>query len=64
MPESSEPSKFVSHRVGISGESDLRKDPHSIKFKERPQLFLKPSFGELRDSKLSDLRPFDNSVGK
>ena len=31
MPESSEPSKFVSHRVRMLGEFDSRKDSHSTK---------------------------------
>ena len=44
----------------MSGEIDSRKDSHSTKFKWRPQTFIKLSFRELCDSKLSSLHPFDN----
>ena len=60
MPESIESSKFVSHRVRMSGEFDPRKEPHSKKVEQRPQIFIKLSFTELCGSKLSDLHPFDN----
>ena len=43
----------------MSGEFGSRKGPHSTKFERRPQLLVKLSFGELCDSKLSGLRPFD-----
>ena len=43
------------------GEFDSRKDLQSIKFERRPQIFIKPSFKELCDSKLSGLHPFDNT---
>ena len=42
------------------GEFDLRKDLQSAKFEQRPQIFVKLSFRELCDSKLSGLHPFDN----
>ena len=41
---------------------DSGKDLQSIKFKQRPQIFVKLSFRELCDSKLSGLHPFDNMV--
>ena len=44
----------------MSGEFDSRKDSHSIKFEQRSQIFVKLSFRELRDSKLSGLHPFGN----
>ena len=53
-------SRFVSHRATISGEFDSRKDSQSTKFKRRPRLFIKLSFRELCDSKLSGLHAFDN----
>ena len=53
-------SKFVSHRVRISGQFDSRKDSHSAKVERRPQIFVKLSFRELCGSKLSGLQPFDN----
>ena len=34
LPESTESSKFVSHRARVSGEFDSRKDSHSSKFKQ------------------------------
>ena len=37
MPESIEPSSFVSHRARISGEFDSRIDSQSSKFQRRPQ---------------------------
>ena len=43
------------------GEFDSRKDLQSIKFERRPQIFIKPNFKELCDSKLSGLHPFDNT---
>ena len=46
----------------MSGEFDSRKDSQSIKFEQRPQIFVKLSFRELRDSKLSGLHAFDNMV--
>ena len=60
LPESVESSRFVSHRARTSGEFDSRKDSQSTKFEQRPQIFVKLSFTELRDSKLSGLPAFDN----
>ena len=34
LPESTESSKFVSHRARVLGEFDSRKDSHSSKFKQ------------------------------
>ena len=42
----------------MSGEFDSRMDWHPIKFKQKPQIFVK--LRELCDSKLSGLHPFDN----
>ena len=42
------------------GEFDSRKDSYPTKFKRRLRILLKLNFRELRDSKLSGLRPFDN----
>ena len=44
------------------GEFDSRKDSQSTKFQRRPQIFVKLSFRELCDSKLSGLHVFDNMV--
>ena len=44
----------------MSGEVDSRKGSQSTKFEQRPQIFLKLSFRELYDSKLSGLHAFDN----
>ena len=44
----------------MSGEFDSRKDSQSAKFERRPQIFVKLSFRELYDSKLSGLHAFDN----
>ena len=41
-------------------EFDSRKDSHSTKFDRRPQIFIKLSFRELCNSKLSGLQAFDN----
>ena len=60
MPESIESFKFVSDRARMSGKFDSRKDLHSTNFEGRPQIFVKLSFRELCDSKLSGLHPFDN----
>ena len=57
-------SKFVSHRVRMSGELDSRKDLQSAKFEWSPQVFLRLSFRELRYSKVSSLHPFDNMAIK
>ena len=46
----------------MSGEFDSRKDSHSTKFEQRPQILVKLSFRELCNSKLSDLHTFDNMV--
>ena len=60
MPESIEPSWFVAHRVRMPGEVDSRKDSQSARFERKPQLFVKLSFRELCDSKLSGLHAYDN----
>ena len=60
MPESVESSRFVSNTVRMSGEFDSRKDLQSAKFEQRPQIFIKLSFRELWDLKLSGLHAFDN----
>ena len=44
----------------MSGEFDSSKDSQSTKFKWKPQIFVKLSFRELCDSKLSGLHAFDN----
>ena len=44
----------------MSGEFDSKKNSHSMKFKQRPQIFVKLSFRELCDSQLPGLHPFDN----
>ena len=44
----------------MSGEFDSRKNSHSAKLEQRPQIFIKLSFRELCGSKLSGLHPFDN----
>ena len=44
----------------MSGEFDSRKDLQSTKFERRPRIFVKLSFRELCDSKLSGLHAFDN----
>ena len=44
----------------MSGEFDSRKNSQSTKFERRPQIFVKLSFKELCDPKLSGLHPFDN----
>ena len=44
----------------MSGEFDLRKNIQSTKFEQRPQIFVKLSFRELCDSKLSGLHALDN----
>ena len=44
----------------MSGEFDSRKDSHSMRFEQRPQILVKVSFRELCDSRLSGLHPFDN----
>ena len=52
FPESIESSKFASEGAGwggggMSGEFDSRKDSHSTKLEQRPQIFVKLSFREL-----------------
>ena len=47
FPESIESSKFASHRARMSGEFDSRKDSHSTKLEQRPQIFVKLNFREL-----------------
>ena len=60
MSEAIESSRFVSDRARMSGEFDSREDSQSTKFEQRPQIFVKVSFRELCDSKLSGLHAFDN----
>ena len=60
LSESIESSRFISHRARMSGEFDSRKDSQSTKFERRPQIFVKLSFRELCDSKLSGLHASDN----
>ena len=62
MPESIEPSRFVSHRTRMSGEFDSRKDSQSTKFERRPRIVPTLRFRELRDLKLPGLHAFDNMV--
>ena len=59
FPESSESSRFVSYRARMSGKFDW-KDSQSAKFKQSIQIFVKLSFRELCDSKLSWLLAFEN----
>ena len=44
----------------MSREFVSRKDPHSTKFEQKPQIYIKLSFRELRNSNLSGLHSFDN----
>ena len=44
----------------MSGKFDSRKYLQSTTSEQRPQIFVKLSFRELCDSKLSGLHPFDN----
>ena len=60
LAESVGSSRFASHRARVSREFDSRKDLQSTKFEQRHQMFLKLSFRELCDSKLSGLSAFDN----
>ena len=62
LRESIELSRFVSHRARMSGEYDSKKDSQSTKFERRRQMFVKLSFRELCNSKLSGLHAFDNMV--
>ena len=62
LPESIKSSWFVSHRARMSGEFDSRKDSQSTKFEQRPEIFVKLSFRELCDSKLSGLHAFNNMI--
>ena len=48
----------------MSEEFDSRKDLQSTKFERRPQIFVKLSFRELHDSKLSGLHAFDSMAIK
>ena len=60
MPESINSSRFASHRARMSIAFDSRKDSQSTKFERKPQIFVKLSFIELCDSKLSGVDAFDN----
>ena len=44
----------------MSEEFDSKKDSHSTKYEQRPQIFVKLSFREFCDSELSGLQPFVN----
>ena len=44
----------------MSGDFDSRKDSHSLKFEQRPQIFVKLSLRELCYSELPGLHLFDN----
>ena len=44
----------------MSGEFDSWTDSQSTKFQQGPQIFIKLSFREFHDSKLSGLHAFDN----
>ena len=44
----------------MSGTFNAKKDSHSTKFEQRPQIFIKLTFRELCNSKLSGLHPLDN----
>ena len=44
----------------MSREFDSRKDPHSTKLEQRPQIFTQLCFKEFCGSKLSSLHPSDN----
>ena len=44
----------------MSGEFDSRKDSHSTKLEQRPQIFAELSFRELCGSTLSGLHPSDS----
>ena len=46
----------------MSGEFESGKDSQSTIFERRPRIFVKLSFRELCDSKLSGLHAFDNMV--
>ena len=46
----------------MSGEFDSRKNSQSIKFEQKPQIFVKLSFRELCNSKLSGLHAFDMAI--
>ena len=59
LTKSIESSRFVSHRARMLGQFNSRKDSQSTKFEQRPQIFVKLSFRELCDSKLSGLHAFD-----
>ena len=43
----------------MSEQFDSRKDAQSTEFEQRPQIFVKLSFSELCDSKLSGLHAFN-----
>ena len=51
---------FVSHRARMSGDFDSKKDSESMRFKQRPGIFVNLCLRELRDSKLSGLLAFDD----
>ena len=60
LQESIESFRFIWHRARMSGEIDSKKDSQSTKLERWPQKFVKLSFRELCNSKLSGLHAFDN----
>ena len=46
----------------MSRVSDSRKDSHSTKLEQRPQIFVILGFGEFCDSRLCGFHPFGNMV--
>ena len=52
----------MSHRARMPREFDPRKDSHSMKFEQKPQILVKLSWRELYDSELSGLGSFENIV--
>ena len=57
---SAKPSKFVSHKVKISGEFDPWNDLEARTLERKPHVLLQLRFRDLYDSKLDLLRTFDN----
>ena len=50
---------YVSYKAQTSREIDSRKNSHSTKFEHSSQIFVKLSFRDLCDSKLSGVYRFD-----
>ena len=55
-----EPGEFEIQDSRLSGEFDSSKDFQSTSFDRRPQIFVKLTFTELCDSKLTGLHAFDS----